>query len=89
VTIWIPGGPDANELLMPSPLALVIAAAPTSRSRSRMPSPDSLDLSGAWHEPTAPTARVRPDRLAASLLTASLPRSPTAMAARVAGPGPG
>jgi len=86
VTIWMPVGPEANELLSRSPLALLIAMLLDQQVTLEKAFGAPLDLvRRLGHEPTAAElAEFDPDRLAAIFSERpALHRYPRAMAARV------
>jgi uncharacterized HhH-GPD family protein len=86
VTIWMPVGPEANELLSRSPLALLIAMLLDQQVTLEKAFSAPLDLvRRLGHEPTAAElADFDPDRLAAIFSERpALHRYPRAMAARV------
>jgi uncharacterized HhH-GPD family protein len=86
VTIWMPVGPEANELLNRSPLALLIAILLDQQVTLEKAFSGPLDLvRRLGHEPTAAElAEFDPDRLAAIFSERpALHRYPRAMAARV------
>jgi uncharacterized HhH-GPD family protein len=86
VTIWMPVGPEANELLSRSPLALLIAMLLDQQVTLEKAFSAPLDLvRRLGHEPTAAElAEFDPDRLAAIFSERpALHRYPRAMAARV------
>jgi uncharacterized HhH-GPD family protein len=86
VTIWMPVGAEANELLSRSPLALLIAMLLDQQVTLEKAFSGPLDLvRRLGHEPTAAElADFDPDRLAAIFSERpALHRYPKAMAARV------
>jgi len=86
VTIWMPVGPEANELLSRSPLALLIAMLLDQQVTLEKAFSAPLDLvRRLGHEPAAAElADFDPDRLAAVFSERpALHRYPRAMAARV------
>jgi uncharacterized HhH-GPD family protein len=86
VAIWMPVGPEANELLSRSPLALLIAMLLDQQVTLEKAFSAPLDLvRRLGHEPTAAElAEFDPDRLAAIFSERpALHRYPRAMAARV------
>jgi uncharacterized HhH-GPD family protein len=86
VAIWMPVGPEANELLSRSPLALLIAMLLDQQVTLEKAFSAPLDLvCRLGHEPTAAElAEFDPDRLAAIFSERpALHRYPRAMAARV------
>ena len=86
MTIWMPVGPEANELLSRSPLALLIAMLLDQQVTLEKAFSAPLDLvRRLGHEPTAAElAEFDPDRLAAIFSERpALHRYPRAMAARV------
>jgi uncharacterized HhH-GPD family protein len=86
VTIWMPVGPEANELLNRSPLALLIAMLLDQQVTLEKAFSGPQDLvRRLGHEPTAvELADFDPDRLAAIFSERpALHRYPKAMAARV------
>jgi len=86
VAIWMPVGPEANELLSRSPLALLIAMLLDQQVTLEKAFSAPLDLvRRLGHEPTAAElAEFNPDRLAAIFSERpALHRYPRAMAARV------
>jgi uncharacterized HhH-GPD family protein len=86
VTIWMPVGPEANELLSRSPLALLIAMLLDQQVTLEKAFSAPRDLvRRLGHEPTAAElAEFDPDRLAAIFSERpALHRYPKAMAARV------
>ena len=86
MTIWMPVGPEANELLNRSPLALLIAMLLDQQVTLEKAFSAPLDLGRRLgHEPTAAElAEFDPDRLAAIFSERpALHRYPKAMAARV------
>ncbi len=86
MAIWMPVGPEANELLSRSPLALLIAMLLDQQVTLEKAFSAPLDLvRRLGHEPTAAElAEFNPDRLAAIFSERpALHRYPRAMAARV------